>query len=100
LQWRYQARPDPRPLWDPASAGRAAPWLHGSQEGFAAALKAGTGGGGGRLAVVGNGPITKEQREIELADTVVRFNAMNNRSVSIFQHWTAVVLRRGWRLFL
>jgi len=83
VQWRYQGGPDPRPLWSPSLVGTAATWLHGCPEAFAAALRPAEGlggGGGGRLAVVGNGPITEEQRaEIELADTVVRFNAMNNR---------------------
>lgn len=97
MQWRYQGRPDPRPLWDPASVGGAATWLHGSHGAFAAALQAG--GGGGRLAVVGNGPISEEQREeIELADTVVRFNAMNNRLAILSLHWATAVLG-GRRMF-
>ena len=57
--------------------GSSAKWLHGSSEGLAQALQAGS---SKTVAVVGNGPISDRQRaDISGADLVVRFNAMNNR---------------------
>lgn len=77
LQWRYQGKPDPRPLWDPAMMGVKAKWLHGSAEGLAKAVHAHS---SRSVAVVGNGPISDRQRaQVGEADIVVRFNAMNNR---------------------
>ena len=77
MQWILQGRPDPRSLWDPDMLGHKTDWPHGSVNGFAAAMDMLH---TARVAVVGNGPLSQAQRdEIQSADRVVRFNAMNNR---------------------
>lgn len=77
MQWKYQGKVDPRPLWDPAMMGSKALWIHGSSEGLTEALNASN---SRSVAVVGNGPISDiQRRDINRADFVVRFNAMNSR---------------------
>ena len=77
VQWILGGSPDPWPLWDTEMLGHKADWPHGSANGFAAAMDTLH---TSRVAVVGNGPLSQAQRdEIQSADRVVRFNAMNNR---------------------
>eukprot|EP00884_Botryococcus_braunii_P009557 jgi/Botrbrau1/18602/Bobra.0367s0042.1 len=53
-------------------------WTLGDREGFCSII--GPGSGTSNIAIVGNGPLSAEQRKaIEASDLVVRFNAMNNR---------------------
>ncbi len=67
-------------LWD-LSAIRQAPLVRGSAEALCGFL---TRPRTRSIAVVGNGPLKPEQRgEIQACDKVVRFNALNNRSVRL-----------------
>ena len=79
LQWHYKAlvhrKGDPSPLWDPHAIVPRSEFLWGSAEQLCGILNATD-----DVALVGNGPLTKEQRsEINTRGRVVRFNALNNR---------------------
>ena len=64
-------------LWNTSSAVHPERWSLGSH---AAVCESIAPRNSSTLAIVGNGPLTSEQRQtIAAMDRVVRFNAMNNR---------------------
>ena len=68
----------PAPLWDKHALVPNAPFLWGSPDQLCSIVNAST-----TVALVGNGPLTSEQRqEINTAGSVLRINAMNNRQAS------------------
>ena len=67
---------DPRSLWNASYAAGADRWALGSLEAMCAALAPEH---VRTVAIVGNGPLTQEQRElIRAKDRIMRFNAVNN----------------------
>ena len=65
----------PAPLWDKHALVPKAPFLWGSPDQLCSIVNASA-----TVALVGNGPLTPEQRqEINKAGSVLRINAMNNR---------------------
>lgn len=65
----------PAPLWDRHALVPGAPFLWGSPDQLCSILNATD-----NVALVGNGPLTSEQRQaINQAGRVVRINALNNR---------------------
>jgi hypothetical protein len=74
-KWLVHGRAYPAPLWDSHALVPKAPFLWGSGEQLCSVLNATD-----DIALVGNGPITPEQRAaISQHGRVVRFNALNNR---------------------
>jgi hypothetical protein len=71
--------PAPSSLWDVNElVGTPSAWPQGNRQRMCEVV--GPAGGAQRIAVVGNGPLTAEQRTaIDASDSIVRFNAMNNR---------------------
>lgn len=65
-------------MWDKYALVRGAPFLWGSPDQLCSIVNATD-----DVALVGNGPLTSEQRQaINQAGTVVRINALNNRQAS------------------
>ena len=65
----------PAPLWDRHALVPGSPFLWGSPDQLCSILNATD-----NVALVGNGPLTSEQRQaINQAGSVVRINALNNR---------------------
>lgn len=76
-QWLIYGKRNPMPLWDARDFGPAANFLWGSGDQMCSILNATD-----DIALVGNGPLTEEQRQqISKAGRVVRFNALNNRCI-------------------
>ena len=74
----------PAPLWDRHALVPGAPFLWGSPDQLCSILNATD-----NVALVGNGPLTSEQRQaINQAGRVVRINALNNRQA--LHHLNAV----------
>ncbi len=74
--WLMHGRRNPAPLWDAQTFGpQVAEYPWGSADQLCSILNSTD-----DVALVGNGPLTDEQREeISRAGRVVRFNALNNR---------------------
>ena len=74
-QWLVYGRKNPVPLWDARTFGPKASYPWGSADQLCSILNSTD-----DVALVGNGPLSQEQREeISRAGKVVRFNALNNR---------------------
>ena len=81
-KWLFYGKRNPAPLWDASSFGPKAKYQWGSGDQLCGILNATD-----DIALVGNGPLTDEQREqISKAGRVVRFNALNNRCAVCPQH--------------
>jgi hypothetical protein len=82
LLWYYKylvhGKENPAPLWDPHAIVPKSEFLWGSPDQLCSILNATD-----DIALVGNGPLTEEQRQaIGAHGRVVRFNALNNRCQS------------------
>ncbi|BDA44028.1 hypothetical protein COCOBI_05-2120 [Coccomyxa sp. Obi] len=74
-KWLFYGKRNPAPLWDTSAFGPKAKYQWGSGDQLCGILNATD-----DIALVGNGPLTDEQRQqISKAGRVVRFNALNNR---------------------
>lgn len=74
-KWLFYGRRNPAQLWDASAFGPKAKYQWGSGDQLCSILNATD-----NIALVGNGPLTDEQRQqISKAGRVVRFNALNNR---------------------
>ena len=91
--WRQQGGPNPAQLWDPAVLVPNANFTVGSTRQLCSML---TGQGARDIAVVGNGPLSDDQRAASnAADRVVRFNAVNNRYVAVLSRASLAI---AWSL--